>query len=85
MTCVHLHDAYYSIPMSSSFRKYLKFAWRGRLYQFRALPIGLPSSPGIFTKVLMIRPVSLYLWHILIGKESDSFPVFMAHFNRERK
>ena len=36
MTSVDLQDAYYSIPVSPLFRKYLKFAWRGQLYQFRA-------------------------------------------------
>ena len=55
MTSVDIRDAYYSIPISPLFRKYLKFAWRGRLYQFRALPMGLTSSPRIFTKVL--KPV----------------------------
>ena len=52
MTSVDLQDAYYSIPVSPLFRKYLKFAWRGQLYQFRARPMGLSSSPRIFTKVL---------------------------------
>ena len=75
MTCVDLQDAYYSIPMSPLFRKYLKFAWRGRLYQFRALPMGLISSPRIFTKVL--KPVFATLrsqyGHHCTGYIDDSF------------
>ena len=75
MTCVHLQDAYYSIPISSSFRKYFKFACRCRLYQFRALPIGLTSSPRIFTKVL--KPVFATLrsryGHNCTGYINDSF------------
>ena len=75
MTCVDLQDAYYSIPMSSSFRKYLKFAWRGRLYQFRALPMGLTSSPCIFTKVLkpVFATLRSHYGHNCTGYIDDSF------------
>ena len=75
MTSVDLQDAYYSIPVSPLFRKYLKFAWRGQLYQFRALPMGLSSSPRIFTKVL--KPVFATLrsqyGHNCSGYIDDSF------------
>ena len=40
-------------------RIYLRFLWRGRLYQFTCLPFGLRSSPRIFTKVL--KPLLVYL------------------------
>ena len=40
ITSIDLKDAYYSIPISPQFRKYLKFAWKGKLFQFQALPIG---------------------------------------------
>ena len=75
MTCVDLQDAYYSIPMSFSFRKYLKFAWRGRLYQFRALPMGLTSSPRIFTKVLkpVFATLRSHYGHNCTGYIDDSF------------
>ena len=75
MTCVDLQDAYYSIPMSSSFRKYLKFAWRGRLYQFRTLPMGLTSSPCIFTKVLkpVFATLRSHYGHNCTGYIDDSF------------
>ena len=52
MTSIDLRDAYYSIPIPPEYRKYLKFSWRGVLYQFTVLPTGLTSSPRIFTKVL---------------------------------
>ena len=55
MTSIDLRDAYYSLPIVPADRKYLKFCWRGVLYQFTALPMGLTSSPRIFTKVL--KPV----------------------------
>ena len=72
MSSIDLHNAYYSIP---SFRKYLKFAWRGFLFQFCALPMGLTSSPRIFTKVL--KPVFATLrsqyGHNCLGYIDNSF------------
>ena len=38
---------------------YLRFLWKGRLYQFTCIPFGLRSSPRIFTKVL--KPLLVYL------------------------
>ena len=55
MSSMDLRDAYYSIPIAPEFRKYLRFIWREQMSQFTALPMGLSSSPRIFTKVL--KPV----------------------------
>ena len=54
-----LKDAYQTIPIVKKSRIYLRFLWRGRLYQFTCLPFGLRSSPRIFTKVL--KPLLVYL------------------------
>ena len=50
MTKVDLKDAYFSIPVSSHDRKFLRFRWQGKMYQFNCLPFGLSSAPWIFTK-----------------------------------
>ena len=75
MSSIDLHNGYYSIPISPSFRKYLKFAWRGFLFQFCALPMGLTSSTRIFTK--MLKPVFATLrsqyGHNCLGYVDDSF------------
>ena len=55
MSSIDLKDAYYSVPIAPSYRKFLKFVWRDRFFQFTALPMGLTSSPRIFTKIL--KPV----------------------------
>ena len=47
-----LKDAYLSVPIAQEHRKYLRFAWKGRYYQFRSLPFGLASAPRTFTKLL---------------------------------
>ena len=46
-----LRDAYLHIPMSRGSRKYLRFAFADRVYQFRALPFGLATAPLVFTRV----------------------------------
>ena len=50
MTKIDLKDAYFSIPVSSHDRKFLRFRWQGKMYQFNCLPFGLSSAPWIFTK-----------------------------------
>ena len=52
MASVDMKDAYYSIPIRSSDRKFLRFIWEGNLYEFTCLPNGLSCAPRIFTKLL---------------------------------
>lgn len=59
MATLDLKDAYYSIPVHPDSRKYLRFRFKGILYQFTCLPFGLNVSPSIFTKVL--KPVVAHL------------------------
>ena len=50
MTKVDLKDAYFAIPLKRQDRKFLRFHWQEKLYQFNCLPFGLSSAPWIFTK-----------------------------------
>ena len=59
MTSVDLSDAYLLITMHISHCHFLKFSWKGTLYQFLAMPFSLTSAPHIFTKVL--KAVLAYL------------------------
>lgn len=52
---IDLRQAYYSIPVHINSRKFLKFHWNGKYYQFTCLPNGLASAPRTYTKVL--KPV----------------------------
>ena len=80
MTSIDLKDAYYSIPIAEEHQKYLKFIWRDQLYAFTSLPMGLTSSPRIFTTVL--KPVFSYLrsqfGHICLGYIDDSFYLILS-------
>jgi hypothetical protein len=55
MASIDLKDAYYAVPIEEDHRKYLRFRWKGQLYQFNCLPFGLSVAPRVFTKLM--RPV----------------------------
>ena len=49
---VDLAEAFYSIPIQESDRKYFRFWHRDQKFQFTALIMGLTHSPRVFTKTL---------------------------------
>ena len=49
-----LTDAYLHIPIHHRSRKYLRFTLGGRVYQFKALPFGLTTSPFMFTRLMIV-------------------------------
>ena len=49
-----LTDAYLHVPIHTRSRKYLRFTLRGRVYQFKALPFGLSTSPFVFTRLMTV-------------------------------
>lgn len=53
-TSLDLTDAYFSISIYESDRKYLKFIWNEKLYEFQCLPFGIASAPRVFTKILKV-------------------------------
>ena len=52
MTSLDLSDAYYSIPIAAEDRKYLRFKWSQKLYQYTCMPNGLAQAPRYFTRIL---------------------------------
>ena len=52
MGSIDLKDAYYSVPITEEHRRFLRFRWKGKLYQFRVMPNGLACAPRVFTKIL---------------------------------
>ena len=61
MAKIDIKDAYYSVPILYKHQKYLKFYFKGQLYQFMCLPNGLSSGPRKFTKLL--KPPLATLMH----------------------
>ncbi len=55
MASLDIKDAYYCVPVHPHYRKYLRFEWDGKVYQFTCLPNGLACAPRKYTK--MMKPV----------------------------
>ena len=74
MASVDLKDAYYSVHVDIKYQKFLKFYWRGQLYQYTCLPNGLACAPRVFTK--LSKPVYSTLrsqGHLSVGYIDDSY------------
>ena len=54
-----LLNAYFSVPVCPSDRRWFRFRWRDEVYQYTCLPQGLSSAPRTFTKLL--KPVMGHL------------------------
>ena len=54
---VDLHDAFYSFAIRKDHRKYLKFIWKDKIYQYTCLPNGYKDSPRLYTSI-MKAPIS---------------------------
>ena len=61
MASIDLKDAYYSVSITPADRKYLRFMWRGSLFQFTCLPNDLSCAPRKFTKLLKPTLSTLHL------------------------
>ena len=48
---IDLQDVYFHVPIHPSSRKYLRFAFENRVYQFQVLPFGLNTAPQVFTRL----------------------------------
>ena len=59
LASIDIKDAFYSVPISNSHKKYLKFLWAGAPYQFDAMPNGYKDAMRVFTKLL--KPVFSHL------------------------
>lgn len=59
MATIDLKDAYYLIPVDTHYRKYLRFQFEGKLYEFTCMAMGLSTAPYVYTKIM--KPVVVYL------------------------
>ncbi len=58
---IDLKNAYFHVSIIPSHRKFLRFAFRGKAYQYRVLPFGLALSPRTFTKCVDANLATLRL------------------------
>lgn len=55
MATLDIQDAYTHLPIAKKHRKYLRFQFQQKLYEFQCLPFGLNTAPYVFTKIM--KPV----------------------------
>lgn len=55
LSTIDLKDAYFLIKVKECSRKFLRFLWNGKLYEFNVLPFGLNTAPYVYTKIM--KPV----------------------------
>src|ERR1700731_1872690 len=51
LTSIHLSDAFLHILVHKMSRKFLRFRWNGKTFQFRTIPFGLSVVPWLFTRL----------------------------------
>ena len=74
MASIDLKDACYTVPVELEHRKYLRFFWRNRLFQYTCLPNGLASAPRYFTKLLKpVYSTSRSQGYLNVGYIDDSY------------
>ena len=76
LATLDLKDAYYLVPVAHEHRKYLRFLFRERLFEFSCLPFGLCTAPLVFTKLMKPVVASLRAKGFLSILYLDDFLVF---------
>ena len=80
-TTLDLKDAFFHIPIYPPHRKFLRFGFRGQIYEYLVLPFGLSLSPRTFVKcsqaaVAPLRQrgvrIAMYIDDWLIYADSES-------------
>ena len=59
LASIDIKDAFYSVPICESHRKYLKFSWTESPFNFNVMPNGYKDAMRVFTKLL--KPVFSHL------------------------
>ena len=74
MASIDLKDAYYSVPISESSQKYLKFIYESQMYKCTCYPNGLSFCPRRFTKLMKVPLSMLHCkGHAVSGYIDDFF------------
>lgn len=55
LASVDLKDTFLLVPVANHSKKYLRFEFNDKLYEFKCLPFGLCTAPFVFTKLM--KPV----------------------------
>lgn len=56
MATIDLKEAYFLVPVHKDSKRYLRFLWEGKIFEFQCLPFGLCTAPWVFSKLM--KPVA---------------------------
>ena len=56
---IDLSSAYWHVPLARGVKRWFRFAWEGRTYEFDVLPFGVSIAPWVFWKILRPWAASL--------------------------
>jgi hypothetical protein len=80
-TKLDLSDAYFHIPISLASRKFLRFVWNNKVYQFLAVTFGLAVAPQDFTQVF--QTVTAHLHTLSVQAHSYLDDSLLKEFDSE--
>ena len=66
MISIDLKDAYFQAPIHPASRPHLRFLWRDRAHQFKALCFGLSTAPQVFATLMAPLAVFAHRMGILL-------------------
>ncbi len=75
---IDLKDAYFHIQVVQRHRRFLRFAFGGKAYQYKVLPFGLALTPRTFTKCIDAALAPLRLQGIRVLNYLDDW-LILAH------
>ncbi len=75
---IDLKDAYFHIQVVLRYRRFLRFAFGGKAYQYKVLPFGLALAPRTFTKCMDAALAPLRLQGIRVLNYLDDW-LILAH------
>ncbi len=75
---IDLKDAYFHIQVVQRHRRFLRFAFGGKAYQYKVLPFGLALAPRTFTKCMNAALAPLRLQGIRVLNYLDDW-LILAH------
>ena len=70
-TSLDLTDAYFHIPISPKFRKFLRFVWEDSVHAFKTMPFDLFTAPLVFTRIFQAVVAHLHSQSIFIHSYLD--------------
>ena len=77
-TTLDLRDAYFHVLIHPKDRKYLRFFWKNRIFQFKVLPFGLSLAPWVFTRITRELAITLRSKGIRIRMYLDDWMTLAA-------